>query len=219
VRIIVSNTVLAILPLMVPSSMSRSSPAAVPGHRRLLDGAVVVPRQLAQQLDITQLENELRLGKLAHRRLVIFGQRTALGQQRRVVGGQPVGGHEALTARARRSGSAARICSIHVASSFSARGRARGIPVIVRVLFGTHRARVAVVRVPEPGFLDDPLASVERVCLAPHLVLESALHVAERVHVLDLDLGAELGRPRASARGWRRTAAEPSSMLPSHTPR
>ena len=51
-----------------------------------------------------------------------------------------------------------------------------------------------MVRVPEPGLLDDPLAAVERVCLAPHLVLERALNVAERVHVLDLDLGAEIDR-------------------------
>src|SRR5256712_404488 len=70
------------------------------------------------------------------------------------------------------------------------------IAVVVRELLGAHRARVAAVRVPEPRFLNDPLASVERLRLALDLELKSPLNVAEGVHVLDLDLGAELRRAR-----------------------
>src|SRR5206468_6310277 len=77
------------------------------------------------------------------------------------------------------------------------------IAVVVRELLGAHRARVATVRVPEPGLLDDPLASVERLGLALDLELKSPLNVAEGVHVLDLDLGAEpldRGEDRKSTR-------------------
>ena len=50
------------------------------------------------------------------------------------------------------------------------------------------------------------------------LVLERVAHVPERVHVLDLDLGAVLAWPRGRSEMLASQRSEPSSMLPSHTP-
>ena len=54
--------------------------------------------------------------------------------------------------------------------------------------------------VPEPGLLHEPLAGGDGPRLAADLVVDGALDVAEGVHVLDLDLGAEAARADAAHR-------------------
>src|SRR5713226_4128151 len=58
----------------------------------------------------------------------------------------------------------------------------------------------AVALDPATGFLRDPLARVEELRLALLLVEQRSVDRTEGIHVLDLDLGAELlaaGRPQA----------------------
>src|SRR5262249_885472 len=61
--------------------------------------------------------------------------------------------------------------------------------------------------IPEPCFLHDALARVERLGLAPDLELEGMLDVAERIEVLDLDLRPERRAPARPDRDVR-VAAE-----------
>ena len=79
--------------------------------------------------------------------------------------------------------------------------------------------RAALVLVPVARLLDDPLAGLDQVDLARGLVLDGPPERAQRVQVLDLAAGAELG-----VAGERRTDTlastriEPSSILPSDAP-
>ena len=61
----------------------------------------------------------------------------------------------------------------------------------MRRLFRSHRSRLAAVGVPQAGLLDDRLAVPQRFGLACQFVVDRILDRLERVHVLDLNLGAE----------------------------
>ena len=60
------------------------------------------------------------------------------------------------------------------------------------LLLAAHGLGAAPVRIPEQGLLHHLAAVEEQVALPPLLVLERQLHVAKRVHVLQLGAGAEL---------------------------
>jgi hypothetical protein len=77
----------------------------------------------------------------------------------------------------------------------------------VRLLLAAHRPGLLAVGVPEAGLLHEPLAGGDRPHLSPELVDDGPLDVAEGVHVLDLDLGAERGGAHAADRNVR-VAAE-----------
>ena len=79
----------------------------------------------------------------------------------------------------------------------------------MRILLRAHRARVAAVGVPEARLLHDALAGPQRLRLAADLELEGALDVPERVHVLDLDLRAELAGAARPKRHVRVAAQRP----------
>src|SRR5262245_16238030 len=70
----------------------------------------------------------------------------------------------------------------------------REVAIVVGVLLRPHRAGLLPLGVPEPGLLDQALPRDDGAGLAAELVLDGVLDVAEGVHVLDLDLGAERGR-------------------------
>src|SRR6266403_1675156 len=71
----------------------------------------------------------------------------------------------------------------------------------------TRAARLAALRIVEPGLLLDFAACLEQLDLAPRLELDRALHEAERIEVLDLAAGAELFLARFFYRNVR-VAAE-----------
>ena len=131
----------------------------------------------------------------------VVGERAVARQKVRVVWRQPVFLGEALAAQARKLGQLPldRGDPGRVGLDRDQIGIGE-VPVVVRVLLRAHGHRDRPVRIPEARLLDDPLAAVERASLARRLVLEGVSHVAEGVHVLDLDLRAELGRTGAPDR-------------------
>ena len=64
----------------------------------------------------------------------------------------------------------------------------------MRLLLAPHRHGALRGRIPEPCFLHDPFAGVERVDLALNLVRDGLVHEPERVEVLDLRFRAERRR-------------------------
>ena len=65
------------------------------------------------------------------------------------------------------------------------------IAVVVRLLLGAHRARLAALRIEQAGLLLDGAARLEQLDLAARLVLDRAADEAHRVQVLDLAARAE----------------------------
>src|SRR6266536_3092669 len=73
--------------------------------------------------------------------------------------------------------------------------RLREVAIVHRVLLGAHRLGAAGGLVPVPRLLDEPAALGERAALPLGLVADRPVQAAQRVEVLQLDLGAELGMP------------------------
>jgi hypothetical protein len=63
----------------------------------------------------------------------------------------------------------------------------------MRLFLGAHGPRLALVGVVEAGFLHDLTAALDDGDLAAGLVVDGGLDEAQRVHVLDLAAGAEMG--------------------------
>ena len=66
------------------------------------------------------------------------------------------------------------------------------VAIVVRVLLGAHRARLAPAGIEQPRLLHDLAAALDQLDLAPRLVLDRLLDEADRVHVLDLAARAQL---------------------------
>ena len=117
--------------------------------------------------------------------------------------------------RARRaagsSGRLARMPSTHSARRLERRQVRLGeVAVVERELLRPHGRRGAGAFVEVPRLLDQRLAAVERGALALLLEPHGPVQRADRVQVLDLDLGAELGARRAAGpRRSRRSGATP----------
>jgi hypothetical protein len=79
-------------------------------------------------------------------------------------------------------------------------------------------ARALGSDIPVAGLLDDLPAALEQLDLAHDLVSERVVQRLERVHVLDLGLGAELGLSSRRTLTFASTRIEPSSMLQSEIP-
>ena len=73
------------------------------------------------------------------------------------------------------------------------------IAIIVRVLLGAQRARLALVGVEQAGFLDHVAAILDQVDLAARLMLDHRHDEADRIDVLGLGAGAELTARLADA--------------------
>ena len=85
------------------------------------------------------------------------------------------------------------------------------VAVVVGLLLAALRDRASLRLDPAARLLHERSAGVEHSRLALDLELERSLHGAEGVHVLDLDLDAELLRtPEGAARCWRRSGTIPS---------
>ena len=169
---------------------------------------LVVGRDLAQELRHDPVRHEFRVRGLADGRLVIVGEGAGLREEVGVVGGQSVLADEALAPRRRQLGQACPRGLHRLPAELERHQVGLGeVPVVVGLLLAAHHPRPAAVGVPQARLLQDPLAAVERLPLAQGLELERALHVLERVQVLDLDLGAEVRRP-PPAQGDVRVAAE-----------
>ena len=69
--------------------------------------------------------------------------------------------------------------------------RLREVAIVVGRLLDPHPIRLATLLRPAPGLLDERLTGVEDRRLALDLEVDRALDRPERVHVLDLDPGAE----------------------------
>ena len=83
------------------------------------------------------------------------------------------------------------------------------VPVVERLLLRTQRVRRAGLLVEVPRLLDERLTVLERVPLPLLLEAQRAFERADRVEVLDLDLGAERGLARAPGRDVRVAAERP----------
>ena len=83
------------------------------------------------------------------------------------------------------------------------------VPVVERLLLRTQRVRRARLLVEVPRLLDERLTVLERVALPLLLEPQRAFERADRVEVLDLDLGAERGLARAPRRDVRVAAERP----------
>ena len=68
------------------------------------------------------------------------------------------------------------------------------IAVIMRILFRSHAAGLALVRIIKAGFLIDRATALENFDLAARFELNRRLDEAKRVHVLDLAAGAEFAK-------------------------
>ena len=68
----------------------------------------------------------------------------------------------------------------------------REVAIVVGKLLAPHREGDLLVRVPEPGLLDETLPLLHRLDLAPDLVLQRLLDVLEGIHVLDFGLDPQL---------------------------
>ena len=76
--------------------------------------------------------------------------------------------------------------------------RFRKITVIMSKLFRTHGAGHFTLGVPEPGLLDKLASLRQNLDLPVDLIFQGLFHRLEGVHILDLDLGAQLaGAPWA----------------------
>ena len=136
------------------------------------------------------------------RRLEVVARARRLRQQRRIVLRQ------ARTARrtgaaGRRAARAAPLApprSRAVSNCERRQIRLGEIPVVVRFFLAAHRERPARRRIPQARFLVDAAAPLEQRDLPVDLVLERALHVTERVEVLDLGLDAEAASPGTAHR-------------------
>ena len=84
------------------------------------------------------------------------------------------------------------------------------VAVVVRLLLGAQRRDRLGPRVEVQRLLLDRAAGAQDRLLARDLGADAALDEAERVHVLELGLGAQLASCRpAGWRCWRRSAASP----------
>ena len=153
----------------------------------------------------------LRVGP--HGLLEVVGERPSLREELGVVGGEAVARSRSAAGgpRAARAGRA-RSRPPRPGRAPAAPGRAPGSSGSRARTPSSASAAVALaLGVPQPRLLHDALARARAraVCRATSYS-SASLHVAEGVHVLDLDLRAELGRAGAAgARRWRRSGASP----------
>ena len=162
-------------------------------HRALVDALRPV---VAEQFSADEVGELARVGEAGQRRLEVVGQFARPGEQVGGLGGQIELGGKPLPAgvgQLRQAG--AHPLDPGLVDDHRDQVRVREIPIVVGLLLAAHGLGAAPVRVPEQGLLHHLAAVEEEVALPPLLVLQRQLHVAERVHVLQLGAGAELVLP------------------------
>ena len=129
--------------------------------------------------------------------LEVVGQLGPEGQLAGSVGAQAELALEALGAGGRELGQrgAARATSISSVGHDRDEVGLREVAVVVGLLLGAQRRQRARAGVEVERLLDDRLPGLEQRDLALDLRPHAALEEAERVHVLELGLGPQLGRP------------------------
>ncbi len=189
--------------------MRASRPANASALTRLcaMSRAVLVER--AREVAHDPVGRELGLAaELAHDGLVVAREFAARRQHAGVVLGEAVIAHEPRRLFVRQLGHRGpHLLDRRFVDHERQQVGVREVAVVVRLFLRAHRARLALVGIVQARFLLDLAAALEQLDLALDFVIDGALDEAERVDVLDLGAGAELGLADR-AHGDVRVAAE-----------
>ena len=149
--------------------------------------------QPTQELHHDPVADDLGIAVRLDAGLVVGGQLLACGEDARVVVRNPILPHEARALGLGQLG--------QTASDLVHPGRLdhqghqvgiREVAIVVGEFLAPHREGDLLVRVPETGLLNQRLPLLDRLVLAPDLVLQRLLDVLEGVHVLDFGLDPQL---------------------------
>ena len=147
----------------------------------------------AAEVTENPIRRRFRRGAQPHHLLEVLGHRLRGCEHRGVVGGEAEIRDQTLASRRRQLWQLGSDFGHPLAADLEGRQVGLGeVAIVSGELLGALRDRQGAGIIPTARFLDQPAARLQDFRLTFDLVLDRAVNRPEGVHVLDLDLGAEL---------------------------